>query len=68
MQYDSFAAFLQMGGYGFFVWGAYLVCSMVLLALVIEPAINKRRLFKQLEKRAARERRIEAAKELKDRL
>jgi heme exporter protein D len=32
MQWGSVENFLAMGGYGFFVWGSYLVCAAVIAA------------------------------------
>jgi heme exporter protein D len=39
MQFDSFSAFLAMGGYGFYVWLSYGVSALLLIILVI--ASNK---------------------------
>jgi heme exporter protein D len=30
MKWESFSAFIAMGGYGFYVWGSYLVTALVL--------------------------------------
>ncbi len=30
MNWGSFSAFLAMGGYGFYVWGSYLVTALLL--------------------------------------
>ena len=32
MQWGSLENFLAMGGYGFFVWGSYVVCAAVIVA------------------------------------
>jgi heme exporter protein D len=32
MQWGSLENFLAMGGYGFYVWGSYLVCAAVIVA------------------------------------
>jgi heme exporter protein D len=42
MNWGSVYAFLEMGGYGLYVWGAYAVTAVL---LVIEPwlAIRRRR-------------------------
>jgi len=39
MQFDSFSAFLAMGGYGFYVWLSYGISALLLIILVI--ASNK---------------------------
>jgi heme exporter protein D len=30
MKWESFSAFISMGGYGLYVWGSYLVSAVVL--------------------------------------
>jgi len=32
MQWGSLENFLAMGGYGFYVWGSYVVCAGVIVA------------------------------------
>jgi len=32
MQWGSLENFLSMGGYGFYVWGSYVVCAVVIVA------------------------------------
>lgn len=32
MKWESFSAFIAMGGYGFYVWGSYIVTAGVLAA------------------------------------
>jgi len=32
MQWGSLENFLAMGGYGFYVWGSYVVCAAVIAA------------------------------------
>ena len=34
MQWGSLDNFLAMGGYGFYVWGSYVVCAAVIVAEV----------------------------------
>jgi len=40
MQWGSLENFLGMGGYGFYVWGSYLVCAA---AIVIEIVLIRGR-------------------------
>jgi heme exporter protein D len=42
MSWGSFAAFLDMGGYGLYVWGSYGVTVLVLAAEVIAVRTRKR--------------------------
>ena len=32
MQWGTLENFLSMGGYGFYVWGSYVVCAVVIVA------------------------------------
>ena len=41
MNWSSATEFWAMGGYGFFVWGSFLVC---LLVMVVEPWMAYRQL------------------------
>ena len=43
MQWGSVENFLSMGGYGFYVWGSYLVCAAVIVAEVIMLRARGRR-------------------------
>jgi len=41
MQWGSLEQFLAMGGYGFYVWGSYVVCAGVIGAEIL--ALRQRR-------------------------
>ena len=43
MQWGSVENFLSMGGYGFYVWGSYLVCAAVIAAEVVMVRARGRR-------------------------
>lgn len=47
--------FLGMGGYGAYVWPAYLVFFIVLLFDAIAPSLQRRRALKELRSRIKRE-------------
>jgi len=47
MQFDSFAAFIEMGGYGAYVWAVYLIGVVILLANVLRPRQLLKRFFQQ---------------------
>ncbi len=49
--------FLHMGGYGFYVWSAYGVAFVVLVANVIVPVLRARELRMRLARQARMERR-----------
>lgn len=61
MQFDSISAFLNMGGYGFYVWLSYGV-SISALALLIFSSINSHKKIKQqIVKRQKRETKLRQA-------
>jgi len=48
MQWNSFSEFINMGGYGFYVWGAYGVTFVLLGAELIMLRARKKRLTEQI--------------------
>jgi heme exporter protein D len=40
MQWNSFSEFVDMGGYGLYVWGSY---GLTLLLMLVEPVLAGRR-------------------------
>ena len=63
MHFDSFSAFLELGGYGFFVWLSYGVSLLVVVAFIIYIKLDKRQLITDVLAQAARKARIQQAKE-----
>ena len=45
---NSFAEFLAMGGYGFYVWTAYGISFVVLLLNVVVPLIQRKQFLREL--------------------
>ena len=45
---NSFAEFLAMGGYGFYVWTAYGIAFVVLLLNVVLPLIQRKQFLREL--------------------
>ena len=58
MYFDSFQALLTMNGHGIYVWPAYLITIMVIIAVLVAPVRRRHRLLEQL---AAELRRTESA-------
>ncbi|SEM03579.1 heme exporter protein CcmD [Halomonas caseinilytica] len=56
MAFDSLAAFLSMGGYAPYVWPAYGATLLLLLGVVCHLSLERRRLWRELRRRARRER------------
>ncbi|XOV89903.1 MAG: heme exporter protein CcmD [Pseudomonadota bacterium] len=48
MKFDSLAAFIEMGGHGPYVWAAYAIALLVILANFVWPLVIYRRNLAQL--------------------
>ena len=57
MQFHSFAAFVAMGGHGFYVWLAYSAFLVVMLAVVVTGYRNRRQILRREARRMRREQR-----------
>ncbi|MDQ6648152.1 MAG: heme exporter protein CcmD [Pseudomonadota bacterium] len=53
---SSLASFFAMGGYAAYVWPAYAVFFIVLIADTLAPRLRRRRLLHELRARTARKR------------
>ena len=45
---NSFAEFLAMGGYGFYVWTSYGIAFVVLVLNIVLPILQRKQLLRQL--------------------
>jgi len=61
MQFDSFSAFLDMGGYGFYVWLSYGVSFALILLLFVGSKINHRNTREQIARQIKREQKLKLA-------
>jgi heme exporter protein D len=43
----SFKEFIDMGGYGFYVWTSYGICLLVLMLNVIVPIVQSKQFLRQ---------------------
>jgi heme exporter protein D len=50
MNFDSWQAFWHMHGYAPFVWSAYGIALVVLIANIAVPLISHRRLIRRIRK------------------
>ena len=57
---QAFYDFLSMGGYAFYVWSAYGITAVVLIASILAPLRQRRRLLADLRRRARRDSRHDA--------
>ena len=65
MQFESLSAFLDMGGYGFFVWLAFGVSFLAMIIIYFESIYAKRSLFAFAQQEFARKQRIKAVRKQK---
>lgn len=61
MAFDSMTDFFFMGGYGFYVWLAYSVSFLSLFILIINTTAKKKKIFRMITQRNARQQRIKDA-------
>jgi heme exporter protein D len=64
MQFDSLSAFLDMGGYGFYVWLSYGVSFAALALLVFSSIAGQKKIKQQIAQRQKREIKLRQAAEL----
>jgi heme exporter protein D len=55
MQFDSFSAFIDMGGYGFYVWLSYGVAVTLLLILILSSVTGHKQVIKNIAQHKQRE-------------
>ena len=65
MQFESWSAFWDMGGYGFFVWLAFGVTAAAMVAIVVDTLVAKRTLIKQVQQEQQRKQRIRSVQNSK---
>ena len=46
----SFQEFIDMGGYGFYIWGSYFITLVVFVGLYISLKKQRNKLLKQLRR------------------
>lgn len=54
LPFDSLGEFLAMGGYGFYVWWAYLLAGLVIAFAVLWPLWQRRRFMREQRQRLRR--------------
>jgi heme exporter protein D len=53
VNWGSLDEFLAMGGYGFYVWGAYLASFLVMAGEVISLVLRRRTIVKRVSRSAS---------------
>ena len=59
MHYSSFADFIDMGGYGFYVWLAYGITFGLLLILTLSSIFKRKSLFKEINAKQRRDEKLQ---------
>ncbi|WP_026972651.1 heme exporter protein CcmD [Aliagarivorans marinus] len=68
MQFDSFSDFVAMGGYGFYVWLSFGCTLLTLGAVVVDSIFKRQALTRSITQLKAKQDRMLAAREVKERL
>ncbi|ALP41288.1 heme exporter protein CcmD [Aeromonas schubertii] len=68
MHFASFADFLAMGGYAFYVWLSFGITLASLAGIVITTRLKRKQLLDELHRKEAREARRQAAQSMENTL
>jgi heme exporter protein D len=52
MQWGSVENFLEMGGYGFFVWSSYAMCVAVIVLDIVSARMRRKRALGEVAREA----------------
>lgn len=47
MSFESFSAFIEMGGYGLYVWSAYLITLVVFVYNITRPLTMRKQVIRE---------------------
>jgi heme exporter protein D len=47
MNFDSFSAFIEMGGYGLYVWSAYSITLVVIVYNISRPILMRKQVIRE---------------------
>jgi len=61
MQFDSFASFLDMGGYGFYVWLSFGASAALILLLIFSTLLSHKNARANIARQVKREQRLQQA-------
>ncbi|KXF81330.1 heme exporter protein CcmD [Enterovibrio coralii] len=68
MHFSSISEFLAMGGYSAYVWSAFAITFIAMLWLVVSAHFTRRKLFREIKNKVAREQRIKKAEKMENTL
>ena len=63
MQFDSWQAFIEMGGYGLYVWLAFGICFLALGVLVVQGLRARTKLQREFSQEQQRQQRLARRKQ-----
>ncbi len=66
MQFDSFSDFINMGGYGFYVWLSFGISAVLLALLVFSSRAGHQKIIKDIASRQQRENKLRQARESRE--
>lgn len=65
MQFNSFSEFINMGGYGFYVWLSFGATAVILALLLFISKAGHQQIITQIAKRTQRENKLRQARDLR---
>ncbi|RHW77533.1 heme exporter protein CcmD [Colwellia sp. RSH04] len=65
MQFNSFSEFINMGGYGFYVWLSFGVSALLLIILFFSSKAGHQKVINNIAKQKQREDKLREARELR---
>lgn len=65
MQFNSFSDFINMGGYGFYVWLSFGAGALILTVLLLSSKAGHQQIISQIAKRKQREDKLRQARKLR---
>ena len=68
MHFSSFSAFLDMGGYAAYVWSSFAITFFAMFWVVFSSHLTRRKLYREIKNKVAREQRIEKAQKMENTL
>jgi heme exporter protein D len=65
MQFTSFSEFIDMGGYGFYVWLSFGVTALILTFLLVSSKLGHQQIINKIAKNKQREDKLRQARDLR---
>jgi heme exporter protein D len=63
MQFTSFNEFINMGGYGFFVWLSFGTAALLLTLLIVDSNAGHKRIINHIAQQKRREEKLRQSRE-----